>query len=209
MNFCGFRILSALTPYWLTRFCGKREWPLRPAPLIDLPWRAWYVCPRLFTVIIDNQMSDDRPTPISFSRAAYLCVLLLFAHNKFIAEEGKDDIARNNYKNDYEQPHSALVVRSAFLKSLMLVGISGVVGYTVGKMTGAFYGCSADGFITWLQIVGACILLWGTLFIRGWEIQTYSGVSLTERVNQWLYRGLYCIGTAVIVYSLTIPGCKQ
>ena len=47
-------------------------------------------------------------------------------------------------------------------------------------------------------------MLWGTLFVRGWEIQTYSGVTLVERVNRWLYRALYCSGTALIVASLPL-----
>lgn len=33
------------------------------------------------------------------------------------------------------------------------------------------------------------------------------GVSLTERVNQWIYRTLYCIGTAILVGSLALPAC--
>ena len=42
----------------------------------------------------------------------------------------------------------------------------------------------------------------GTLFVRGWEIQTWTGDSLIEHVNQRIYRSLYCIGTCVIVFSL-------
>jgi hypothetical protein len=68
--------------------------------------------------------------------------------------------------------------------------------------------CSTPQTVVWLQIVGAGLLLWGTLFVRGWEIQTYSGVVFTERVNQWLYRFLYCTGTSVIVYSLAFLPCR-
>jgi hypothetical protein len=42
------------------------------------------------------------------------------------------------------------------------------------------------------------------LFVRGWDIQTLGGVTLTERVNRWIYRLLYCLGTAAIVTSLTL-----
>lgn len=45
------------------------------------------------------------------------------------------------------------------------------------------------------------------LFIRGWEIQTHAGVTFTERVNQWIYRFLYCAGTTAIVCSLAWPQC--
>jgi hypothetical protein len=53
-----------------------------------------------------------------------------------------------------------------------------------------------------LQIAGALILLCGTLAVRGWDIQTHGGVTLTERVNQWLYRGAYCVGSALVIVAL-------
>jgi len=40
--------------------------------------------------------------------------------------------------------------------------------------------------------------------VRGWDIQTISGVSLTERVNRWIYLLLYCLGTVVVVASLVV-----
>jgi hypothetical protein len=49
------------------------------------------------------------------------------------------------------------------------------------------------------------LLLWGTLFVRGWDIQTIGGVTLVERVNHWIYRTLYCLGTAVFIFSLSLP----
>ena len=51
-------------------------------------------------------------------------------------------------------------------------------------------------------MTGAGLLLWGTLFVRGYDIQTYGGVTLTERVNQWVYRTMYCAGTALLVCSV-------
>jgi hypothetical protein len=67
--------------------------------------------------------------------------------------------------------------------------------------------CAAAKHITWLQIAGTCLLLWGTLFVRGWDIQSFGGVTLSERVNQWLYRSLYCTGTAALVSSLSWTQC--
>lgn len=78
-------------------------------------------------------------------------------------------------------------------------------GLSLGLGIGNSLGCSTPKLIAWLQIAGTCLLLWGTLFVRGWNIQTYGGVTLTERVNQWLYRTLYCVGTAVLVSSLAWP----
>lgn len=158
---------------------------------------------------VSCQMADTRPTPVSFWRAVKLCVMLIVSPQRFVDEEARDTVERKNYSERHEPPHGAHTVRAAFLSSLSLVLLSGAIGFAAARLIGATGRCFAAEHVAWLQIVGASLLLWGTLFIRGWEIQTYCGVSFTERVNQWLYRGLYCIGTSVIVYSLAFPACKQ
>lgn len=152
-------------------------------------------------------MADTRPSPISFFGAVRLCFLLLFAPAKLIAEQGEDAKARSNHSTPTEREHSAYIVRRAFLYSLILVVLSGATGGGAGLLLGAWAGCATTRFIAWLQILGACLLLWGTLFIRGWEIQSYCGVTFVERVNQWLYRFLYNIGTTVLVCSLVWSQC--
>jgi hypothetical protein len=152
-------------------------------------------------------MADTRPTPVSFLTAVRLCVLLLFAPKKLIEAQNKDAIDRNNYTERVEREHSAYIVRRAFLYSLLLVAFSATIGYGIGLALGAWFSCATTKLISWLQILGACFLLWGTLFVRGWEIETFCGVTFTERVNQWLYRFLYCVGTAVLVCSLAWPQC--
>lgn len=153
-------------------------------------------------------MADTRPTPISFLGAARLCFLLLFAPKKLIAEQDEDAKARNNYTTQIKHENRTYIVRRAFLYSLVLVVFSGTTGAAAGFLLGTWLGCATTKLIAWLQIFGACLLLWGTLFIRGWEIQTHCGVTLVERVNQWLYRFLYCIGTTVLVCSLVWPQCQ-
>lgn len=153
-------------------------------------------------------MADTRPTPISFGRAVWLCLLLLLSPGQFARAEQEDNAARENFTGDSSGGvPSYMVVRRAFFVSLALVVASGVFGYLVGTIATSVIRATSQG-IAWLQIIGACVLLWGTLFVRGWEIQTYSGVVLTERVNQWLYRFLYCGGTAVLVGSLAWQQCQ-
>ncbi len=89
--------------------------------------------------------------------------------------------------------------------SLILVLVSGVIGAVAGQICGRIFGAASPRCIVLLQVVGASMLLWGTLFVRGWEIQTYKGKTLVERVNQWIYRALYCAGTVILVSSLTWP----
>jgi ABC-type dipeptide/oligopeptide/nickel transport system permease component len=100
---------------------------------------------------------------------------------------------------------SAHVVHNAFWLSLLLVLVSCIVGAVAGATAGDIFGPATARLISALQMVGALLLLWGTLFVRGWQIQTYKGISLIERVNQWIYRALYCLGTAVFVASLAWP----
>ncbi len=97
------------------------------------------------------------------------------------------------------------VVRHAFWLALLLVATAAMFGAAAGWLGGYLLGVASPHLIVWLQIIGVSLLLWGTLFVRGWEIQTGHGETLIERVNQWLYRFLYWIGTAVLVASLTWP----
>jgi hypothetical protein len=152
-------------------------------------------------------MDYDRPTPVSFFKAVQLFVILLFAPERFLALQKQDNELRNAQSKGEREP-SAFVVRRAFFKAALLVTLSGAIGYLAGLTMGT-YTCGSPKYVMWLQIVGACLLLWGTLFVRGWEVQTYGGHTLTERVNHWIYRALYCVGTAVVVFSLAWPQCAQ
>jgi hypothetical protein len=63
-------------------------------------------------------------------------------------------------------------------------------------------------WIGFLQIAGTGLLLWATLFVRGWEIQSWGGNTLGERVNRWLYRALSFVGTLILVFALSLPQCS-
>ena len=154
-------------------------------------------------------MADTRPTEVGFFGAVRLCWLLLVSPRRFLEVQAEDNRVRSSYTDRVDREPSAYIVRRAFLYSLLLVLGSGAIGYGIGAALGAKVTCAETGYIVWLQIAGAGFLLWGTLFIRGWEIQTYAGLTFTERVNQWIYRFLYCAGTAVIVCSLAWPQCAK
>ena len=150
-------------------------------------------------------MADTRLTKISLYRKAYLCILAILLPEKFIKEEEADNIVRNNFpKPPPSKEHSIFVIRRAFWHSLFWISIFGFIGYVAGFLCNMFIGYVNIIIIRILQIFGALFLLWGTLFVRGWEIQTLSGVLLYERVNRWLYRFLYCVGTSVIIFSLAL-----
>ncbi len=136
--------------------------------------------------------------PETFWRPVKHCVCLLFKPETF-NEQNQDE----NKGEERDLP--AIVVRRAFICSFLLVLVSGAVGYILGVFLGRCFIYSSPAWIESLQIIGAGTLLWGTLFVRGWEIQTRGGFTLVEKVNQWIFRFLYCVGTAIIIFSLAWP----
>jgi len=150
-------------------------------------------------------MADTRLTKISFIRATYLCLLVIFRPEKMAKEEEKDKEERKSFSQPPPPSEErACVIRRAFWSSLFLMIASAAIGYIVGQIIDKLFGSMPKILITSLQIIGVMLLLWGTLFVRGWEIQSYGGVTLSERVNKWIYRALYCIGTAIIICSVML-----
>jgi len=135
--------------------------------------------------------------------AIWACLLAIFSPKHFLLFQ--ENQAKSLGIPAASNNDSALVICRAFWLSLVLVILSGAFGGFGGLVAGKVFGVASPSLISTLQVTGACILLWGTLFVRGWEIQTYKGHTLIERVNQWLYRALYCTGTAVLVASLIWP----
>jgi hypothetical protein len=111
-------------------------------------------------------------------------------------------------QHEEEQKHKRyVVVRRALVQSaLVVVGAVGL-GWLIGSILGDIFGCASAATLNGLQIGGAGVLLWGTVFVRGWDIQTIDGKSLTERVNQWIYRALAFIGTAAFFWAMFWPQC--
>lgn len=150
----------------------------------------------------NNQMADTRPSKINFFKIIHLCILAIINPARFIKEEEKDNAIRTSFTSNTAQTHRIYSVIKAFWCSLGLIILSSILGSLAGLILRHWSPHPAILKIIFLQGMGACLLLWGTLFIRGWEVQTFCGVTLTERVNQWIYRFLYCKGTIIIICSL-------
>jgi hypothetical protein len=133
----------------------------------------------------------------------WACLLAAFSPKRFLSfqKEKATLFGITAASND----NSAFVVSRAFKLSLMLAFLSGVFGFLSGRIAGLIFGTASPLCISILQGAGACILLWGTLFVRSSEIETYKGQTLVEKVNQLLYRTIYCVGTAILVSSVFLP----
>jgi hypothetical protein len=94
-------------------------------------------------------------------------------------------------------------IRGTFGSALWSTGTAVLLGYLVGWGVAASWGKPATWVISVLAVAGAAVILVATLALLGWEIQSYKGVSLPEKVNRWLFRSQYWFGTFLFVLSLS------
>jgi hypothetical protein len=151
-------------------------------------------------------MADTRLTRIGPLRAIQLCAFGAFCPKKLIQAEYADEAVRRGFPQPppAPEPNAFKLWRGVWASLLWVLG-SMAAGSMAGLLIGMVSGQRTALLVRALQIFGATVLLWATLFVRGWDIQTFGGVTLTERVNRWIYRLLYCLGTAAIVASLVVP----
>ena len=145
-------------------------------------------------------MGQKIPTKVSFLRAVRICFLAVFWPKRL--EELEEEEAPKLDAAPADEETRIRKVHHAFWTSFILILGFGAIGISAGLLLKCYYGSPSTFAINVLQIIGAGLLLWGTLFVRGFEIQSFASVTLGERVDKWLYRTMYCIGTAVIICSL-------
>ena len=127
-------------------------------------------------------MGNPTPTKINFFQACCFCMLAIFCPKKLEVADEKDREKRANFpKTDIS---NAKMINYAFWNSLLLICIFSLIGGLAGYALKCTLGAPTQKMVSLLQITGAALLLWGTLFVKGFEIATYDTVSLTERVNQ-------------------------
>jgi hypothetical protein len=93
------------------------------------------------------------------------------------------------------------VMRSAFGYAFVLTIAAMAVGWATGTAAGAVLGPPSKVLLGLIQAFGAAVILAATLAEVGKNIATYDGASLPEKVNQWVFRTLYVIGTFLFVFS--------
>ncbi len=96
-------------------------------------------------------------------------------------------------------------VRKKLFSSFVEVLCAVAAGYVTGMVFMNRYGPASDTHIQVLQYLGIAIILWATLAKGGWNIQTVEGESLPEKVDQWIYRVLYFVGSYFLVVSVSWP----
>jgi hypothetical protein len=89
----------------------------------------------------------------------------------------------------------AQIIQRAFWLSLFLTVGALVTGYAAGWVLRHFLCAASNTVATSVQALSAAIVLVATLAAQGWNIQTSNGQTLPEKVNQWLTRSLFVVGT--------------
>ena len=92
--------------------------------------------------------------------------------------------------------HSLATGFSLVLLTSSVAGLSALILHSL-------FGPAPPLLATLFQISSAAIILGATLALLGWEIQSFKGQTLPEKVNRFLYRLSYVIGTYLFVLSLT------
>ena len=147
-------------------------------------------------------MTLKNSTYDSFYRKLHLVYLVFFNPTQFEKEEEEDNKVRRAQTDCNTMSRIQKIRRGlwqSFKSFVLTVTASVVIG--LGLLTflnhELIYGAVA-------LIFGAGILMWATFAQRGWDIQSMGGVTLSERANQWIFRALFILGTALITIGTVL-----
>ena len=93
-------------------------------------------------------------------------------------------------------------IRQALFVSILVTIATIAVGWLIGLTLRKAFGPAPSFLLSVLQIMGAGTILGATLAEIGRQIESWGGKTLPEKVNLWLFRALYVLGTFVFVLSL-------
>lgn len=148
------------------------------------------------------QRQQSPPHKVPLSKAL---LLLAFRPRVFVREAVRHDRSLRAAKRRPQRAESVRKMRSAFGWSAIMVAASTLIGAAVGRALLYALGAPSVGQMALLQLLSGALLLWATLSLLGWEIQSWKGRTLAERVNRGIFRCGYCLGTAILAASLTWP----
>lgn len=143
-------------------------------------------------------LSIEKDSPVQILR---LCWLALFDPEEFSRLEKEDGQLQHAHGRGAE-PRKIDLVREGLWQAFLLTFTALLFGSLLGL--GVAQLAASKVAVGLLGGLGALILLWALLGVRGWEIQTIRGTSLSEKVNRWLYRSLSWVGTALLAAAAVI-----
>ncbi|MDZ5699857.1 hypothetical protein [Chelativorans sp. M5D2P16] len=143
-------------------------------------------------------MAINDPDPGVLGKVRF--VFLTLRNPEVVAREATDALQLPGPDSYDWMLYRSRAVRRGFFTSLGVVSYIGALGFMMGRI--AFREIGENNIAVLIfGAIGGLIFFWATLAIRGWEIETMEGSSLPERINQWIFRGLYLLGTLLVVMS--------
>tara|TARA_R110002050_G_scaffold231732_1_gene367578 strand:+ start:734 stop:1192 length:459 start_codon:yes stop_codon:yes gene_type:complete len=139
-----------------------------------------------------------------------LALWFIFQPNKFLQESEKhmawinspEAISESQDEKTYSQSaRAAKLIRAAYSKSFWLVVSAVLTGGIVGKFLVGLGMINSQATSEASQYVGIALLLWATFGQVGWGLQTMHGATYPERVNDFLCRTLYVLGSFLLALS--------
>ncbi len=131
------------------------------------------------------------PSPSTVVGKIRLCWLAVFDPARFTRiESALGTPEPRKWDRRIDQVRSGLA--AAFLSTVSAALVGGCVGLGVLSILPAEVGMSVLGGL------GALLLLWAIVGVRGWNIQSVKGNTLSEQVNRWLYLSLSWAGTMLL-----------
>lgn len=144
-------------------------------------------------------MAVKIPTRLSIYSKIRLICLAIFLPTLFQQEEASDSLrleGRQNANSDRVQ-----MVRSSYLQSFIFVLSAVLVGWAIAFFV-QFFCTQSKVWVTSFAVIGTALLLWATVAVRGWEVASFSTVTFGERLNVWIFRSLYWVGTACLIAAI-------
>jgi len=143
----------------------------------------------------------------SIFQKTWLCWLALTNSTEFKRLEDDDNREINSTRSVDERARIEHL-RNAYGSACRLMLMGCVAGGLVGMLLHWTIGTANGSVIALVQVPAAGAVLWATLAMVGWPIASFASVTLTELVNQWIYRFVSALGTALFVAAETwgIPG---
>lgn len=147
-----------------------------------------------------------------FNRTCYLSMAV--SHNmavnleasdlKKLHDEGKyptDEKLKETKKN---ADKSAALLQKKILQSLGWTVLILVVTIAIGYVTKAIHPSLPFNVKYVLSVMGALLLLWGSLLTLGPELKTYKGKALHEVVHSVLKKSLLIMGTLALIVVVAL-----
>lgn len=116
-----------------------------------------------------------------------------------LTAEREQDL-RRHFGNQFEEAVS--LIRASLRKALLVVAFAVAAALFCAFMLHSFNIEKTNAANAWLQYGGIGVFLFATLGRAESAIETHDGGTLPERVDLWLYRVLYIVGSFGLALSV-------